>query len=137
LLACADWARTRFGADKLQMAVQRRAVVPGLALASGPNAPISRLLVFADGALEPWPDATTADLALRVGAAPRGLTVTWVDFAMETATAGQASALHTALQSGGWQLAAETVRGAASFSQIADRTCRWQAGTAGSPTPDR
>lgn len=134
LLACADWVRKRFGADKLQVAVQRRAVVPGLALASDPDAPVGRLLVFANGALELWPGASTADPALRVGAAPRGLTVTWVDFAMENATAGPANALRDALLGAGWRVETEEVRGGASFTQIADRTCHWQAGAPGRPT---
>jgi hypothetical protein len=137
LLACVRWARERFGGGKLQVAVQRRAVAPGLALASGPDAPIGRLLVFADGTLEPWPGATAADLALRVGAAPGGLTVTWVDFTMETATAGQAIALRNALLGAGWRLETETVRGSASFTQIADRTCQWQARGSDTPTPAR
>jgi hypothetical protein len=137
LLACAGWARQRFGADKLQVAVQRRAVVPALALAAGPEAPVGRLLIFADGALEPGSGAIATAPALRVGAPPRGATITWLDFATETATAGPASALRDALQGAGWRLETETVRGGVNFTQVADRTCRWQAGAPDSPTPAR
>jgi len=135
LQACADWARKRFGADKLLVAVQRRMVVPGLWLAARPEAPVDRLLVFADSALDPWPGATATDLALLVGATPRGVTVTWLDFATETAS--PARALQSALLGAGWRLEIEAVRGGVSFTQVADRTCRWQAGAPGSPTPAR
>jgi len=108
-------------------------VAPGLALAASPDASVGRLLIFADGALEPWPGATAADLTRRVGPPPTGLEVAWVDFMQETAVAGQARAVQDALLRAGWPLEIETVRGGAGFTQIADRTCRWQAGTAGRP----
>jgi len=133
LRACGRWAREHFGAGKLQLAVQRRAVAPGLALASSPDAAVGRLLIFADGALEPWPGAGAIDLARRVGPPPAGVKVAWVDFTQETAVAGQARAVQDALLRAGWPLEIETVRGGAGFTQIADRTCRWQAGTAGRP----
>jgi hypothetical protein len=131
LAACVRWARERFGAGRLQLAVQRRAAAPGLALASSPGTAIDRLLVFADGALELWPGATAAELTRRAGPPPRGVTVSWVDFTQETAVAGQGRALYDALLRAGWPLETEIVRGGTSFTQVADRTCLWQSAPAG------
>lgn len=127
LRACAGWARGRFGATGVLLAAQHGAVGPALALARLPEAGVRGLLVFADRELDPWPGQTAEVLAARLGPPPAGVPVTWTDFSQETALGGGGRTLATALRQAGWLLQEESVRGGSNFTQVADRTCRWQA----------
>lgn len=120
------WARERYDVGRLLVVAQRDAVAPALTLAgTSPTASVGDLLIFADGALAPWPGDTAAERLRRIAAPPPGLTVTWVDFVQETASSGGATALAAALRKAGWSLQAESVRGSPGYTQIADRTCAW------------
>lgn len=127
LRACARWARERFGAPGVLLAAQRGAVGPALALARLPEAGVRGLLLFADRELDPWPGQTAEAVAARLGPPQAGIPVTWLEFPQETALGGGSRTLASALRRAGWLLQEETVRGASNFTQVADRTCRWQA----------
>ena len=126
LLQWARWARDRYGVGRLLLVAQRGAVAPALTLArTAPTASVGDLLIFADGALDPWPADTASERLRRVTAPPPGLTITWIDFVQETSNSGGATPLAAALRSAGWPLRKESVRGSPSYTQIADRTCEW------------
>ncbi len=134
LRACVQWAQQRFSAGPVLLAAQRAAVAPALALTRDRDLRISRLLLFADETLSPWPGATPAELDRRVGPPPPRADLTWVNFAQETALGGQGVALREALGRQGWPVQDIKAHGGSNFTQIADYTCLWRARAA---TPGR
>lgn len=121
LAACAGWARTRFTAPDLRLAVQAGAVRAGLRAAAGPAATLAGMMVFADPAGNPG--------VFRSGEAfgppPGGLVVDWVEFRGDAAPGVAPPALAQSLATAGWNLRRQEVAGGASFTQVADRAWRW------------
>jgi hypothetical protein len=137
LRACLQWASRRFEADKVSLVAQREAVAPALAMTRDRDVRIERLLLIADEALAPWPNATAAELDRRIGPPPTGLDLTWIEFAQETTLGGQGRALREALGRQGWSMQDVRVRGGANYTQVADRTCLWQSRTGTTGTTGR
>lgn len=127
--ACRRWAMELFASPGVALAGVD--VLGGTALQiAGRSAPELRgLLIFAGEGLNPWPQAQPAFIRTQLTPAPAALPVTWIDFPMETDSAGQAPEILQAMKDLGYRIDAEQqVRGSLNATQVADRLVLWAEG---------
>jgi hypothetical protein len=127
--ACRRWAMEFFGSPGVSLAGIDALGGTALRIAGRAARDLRGVQLFAGGGLDPWPQAQPAFIRAQLAPAPADLPVSWVEFTMETDTAGQAREILQAMKDLGYRISEEQqVRGSLNPTQVADRLVLWAEG---------